>query len=171
MPDRIHPFRHTVMVGNAHPTKNTVPPNIDVTKNILFCFFRVFCVITSRYHALHPPGRTVVRSKCSRHFSRGLIFLFQVFADYGTGIGSFNDMELLNDNELLFVGLPGVVNDGRLLNPLTGQFIRDINIGIGISMTDMEADLRAQTVPAPAAVWLFGSGLIGLIGFARRKRA
>lgn len=25
-------------------------------------------------------------------------------------------------------------------------------------------------VPVPAAVWLFGSGLIGLIGFARRKR-
>ena len=26
-------------------------------------------------------------------------------------------------------------------------------------------------VPLPAAVWLFGSGLIGLIGFARRKKA
>ena len=26
-------------------------------------------------------------------------------------------------------------------------------------------------VPAPAAVWLFGSGLIGLIGLARRKKA
>ena len=28
-----------------------------------------------------------------------------------------------------------------------------------------------STVPVPAAVWLFGSGLIGLIGFARRKKA
>lgn len=27
----------------------------------------------------------------------------------------------------------------------------------------------ASAVPVPAAVWLFGSGLIGLIGFARRK--
>jgi len=27
------------------------------------------------------------------------------------------------------------------------------------------------TVPLPAAVWLFGSGLIGLIGIARRKKA
>ena len=26
-------------------------------------------------------------------------------------------------------------------------------------------------VPAPAAVWLFGSGLLGLIGMARRKKA
>lgn len=28
-----------------------------------------------------------------------------------------------------------------------------------------------QPVPVPAAVWLFGSGLLGLIGIARRKRA
>lgn len=27
-----------------------------------------------------------------------------------------------------------------------------------------------STVPVPAAVWLFGSGLIGLLGLARRKR-
>ena len=27
-----------------------------------------------------------------------------------------------------------------------------------------------STVPVPAAVWLFGSGLIGLIGLARRKK-
>ena len=26
-------------------------------------------------------------------------------------------------------------------------------------------------VPAPAAVWLFGSGLLGLVGIARRKKA
>ena len=29
--------------------------------------------------------------------------------------------------------------------------------------------IRTSVVPVPAAVWLFGSGLIGLIGFARRK--
>jgi len=28
-----------------------------------------------------------------------------------------------------------------------------------------------SAVPVPAAVWLFGSGLIGLAGFARRKKA
>ena len=28
-----------------------------------------------------------------------------------------------------------------------------------------------STVPVPAAVWLFGSGLIGLVGLARRKKA
>ena len=29
----------------------------------------------------------------------------------------------------------------------------------------------ATTVPVPAAVWLFGSGLLGLVGVARRKKA
>ena len=31
--------------------------------------------------------------------------------------------------------------------------------------------LATSTVPIPAAVWLFGSGLLGLIGIAKRKRA
>ena len=29
----------------------------------------------------------------------------------------------------------------------------------------------ATAVPVPAAVWLFGTGLLGLIGVARRKQA
>ena len=32
-------------------------------------------------------------------------------------------------------------------------------------------DVGATVVPVPAAVWLFGSGLLGLIGMARRKAA
>ena len=31
--------------------------------------------------------------------------------------------------------------------------------------------VRVSAVPVPAAVWLFGSGLIGLIGIARRKKS
>ena len=31
-------------------------------------------------------------------------------------------------------------------------------------------DVGASTVPVPATLWLFGSGLAGLIGFARRKK-
>ena len=32
-------------------------------------------------------------------------------------------------------------------------------------------NVSVSAVPVPAAVWLFGSGLIGLAGFARRKKA
>ena len=31
--------------------------------------------------------------------------------------------------------------------------------------------IRTSAVPVPAAVWLFGSGLIGLIGIAKRKKS
>ena len=31
--------------------------------------------------------------------------------------------------------------------------------------------ILTEVVPVPAAVWLFGSGLLGLIGIARRKKA
>jgi len=33
------------------------------------------------------------------------------------------------------------------------------------------ADVVVPEVPVPAAVWLFGSGLLGLVGVARRKKA
>jgi len=42
-----------------------------------------------------------------------------------------------------------------------------IDIGSGNSMHVTSV----QTVPVPAAVWLFGSGLLGLIGIARRKKS
>ena len=34
----------------------------------------------------------------------------------------------------------------------------------------VRADFRVAAVPVPAAVWLFGSGLLGLIGMARRRK-
>ncbi len=36
--------------------------------------------------------------------------------------------------------------------------------------TVFTADFGFQAVPVPAAVWLFGSGLLGLVGVARRKQ-
>ena len=42
-----------------------------------------------------------------------------------------------------------------------------------ITFADLGPELKVvvdiQAIPVPAAVWLFGSGLIGLIGIARRK--
>lgn len=55
---------------------------------------------------------------------------------------------------------------GLLDGPFPGvQVHLDIGSGNSMYVTSVSA------VPVPAAVWLFGSGLIGLAGVARRKRA
>lgn len=51
-------------------------------------------------------------------------------------------------------------------------------VSFGDSGTSLEVDVTregtittpATVVPVPAAVWLFGSGLLGLVGVARRRR-
>ncbi|MCP4277568.1 MAG: DUF1566 domain-containing protein [Gammaproteobacteria bacterium] len=41
----------------------------------------------------------------------------------------------------------------------------DLHYGLAVHSGDVGA------VPVPAAVWLFGSGILGLIGFSKRKKA
>ena len=61
-----------------------------------------------------------------------------------------------------------------------GSSILDIGIGAhgdwqdgaGVAILGVNyvgAQVNVNAVPVPAAVWLFGSGLIGLVGIARRK--
>jgi len=38
-------------------------------------------------------------------------------------------------------------------------------------LVDYSITITTSAVPIPAAVWLFGSGLLGLVGMARRKKA
>jgi hypothetical protein len=59
------------------------------------------------------------------------------------------------------------VNALRLsLNGLAGLF--DTDIIIGHAYAEMSAE-NISAVPVPAAVWLFGSAMVGLAGFSRRK--
>jgi len=65
------------------------------------------------------------------------------------------------------------VLDGNLLSfwVTTDLGISCDNCVNSITMETLEvsANIEGSPVPVPAAVWLFGSGLIGLIGAARRK--
>jgi hypothetical protein len=40
----------------------------------------------------------------------------------------------------------------------------------GLQAADLVMVTNVAAVPVPAAAWLFGSGLLGLIGVARRRR-
>lgn len=71
--------------------------------------------------------------------------------DFGGGNGQF-----LGDIFYSGGSLQGSLTGGRLEGTFTGS---DVIAKLG----------KVSVVPVPAAVWLFGSGLIGLVGFARRK--
>ena len=60
----------------------------------------------------------------------------------------------------------GISGSPMVDGPFYGAIV-NFDIGSGNSLTV----LNVSTVPVPAAVWLFGSGLLGLIGVARRKKA
>ena len=52
-----------------------------------------------------------------------------------------------------------------------GPFLAAAKFNATGPIQDDSAWVGAGVIPVPAAVWLFGSGLIGLIGVARRKKA
>ena len=62
-----------------------------------------------------------------------------------------------SSNLAIMLGSGGDWQDGNLL-PIPDA---DVNY--------FGAQVNVNAVPVPAAVWLFGSGLIGLVGIARRK--
>jgi hypothetical protein len=71
-----------------------------------------------------------------------------------------------------YSGAGPFIDDGISGSPMVdGPFygaIVNFDIGSGNSLT--VTSVNSSVVPIPAAVWLFGSGLIGLIGLARRKK-
>jgi hypothetical protein len=70
---------------------------------------------------------------------------------------------------------PGQVLEGVMPDPSPNPLLNEaISLDSGISWfgdDGLNIGVRIQAVPVPAAVWLFGSGLVGLIGIARRKKA
>ena len=56
-----------------------------------------------------------------------------------------------------------------MFGPLTDA-VRNALIS-DITTNGLEVHLSPEAIPVPAAVWLFGSGLLGLFGVAKRKKA
>jgi hypothetical protein len=81
----------------------------------------------------------------------------------------------LDDVEVGF-GTDGIISSWTFLGATdtegfnTFEF-REIN-GKGVQVLTIRADdVTIGVVPVPAAVWLFGSGLIGLVGISRKKKS
>jgi hypothetical protein len=56
------------------------------------------------------------------------------------------------------------------LNPFSNSLVLSYHESNPYDTGEVDFELFVSQVPLPAAVWLFGSGLIGLISIARRKK-
>ena len=68
----------------------------------------------------------------------------------------------------------GQTMDATMPEPFTSPLLsyaytKADGVWIESGTLDIGIRIEASVVPIPAAAWLFGSGLIGLVGFARRK--
>lgn len=98
--------------------------------------------------------------------------------DTGTGVGTeignigFGAVYgLATDNNIDLYGTTGITV--LSVDVTTGAGTALVNYGgQGLGSANGSAFLEeAAVVPVPAAVWLFGSGLLGLVGIARRKKS
>jgi len=115
---------------------------------------------------------------------------FSYLGDDGLGLGYYDLFDSggasLGSRAFSFTLEDGFLDLGSLVADLSGEgwlylanAIRGdgagqiIGTGLLDDMTSGEVAylLAPKVVPVPPAVWLFGSGLIGLVGMARRKRA
>lgn len=64
----------------------------------------------------------------------------------------------------------GMTNDTVGGSPMTSPAFSGYNANFDILSVHYNSFAATPAVPVPAAVWLFGSGLLGLVGIARRKK-
>ena len=92
-------------------------------------------------------------------------------ANSGGGDTVFGTLAGYNNGNLVWSVSTGLNGSYEFYAAQTG-LIDELHLGFGNHFLVDDLSLNeASVVPIPAAVWLFGSGLIGLVGVARRKKA
>ena len=128
------------------------------------------CVSTGVDRECNPAGINLMDSEDDT------INLFSLDADvYGFDVivDRLDSSVIGSASVLLNDELVGIISTA---NPSVSAVFADPSITQVIQIVNTDAallnyDFITTPVPVPAAAWLFGSGLLGLIGFARRKKA
>jgi hypothetical protein len=89
--------------------------------------------------------------------------LFDYYSDGGGGVSDIAILQIFDCSDA--VNCIGVNNDPTHAGVPGSEMVNGPWAGQHITFSGSVA------VPVPAAIWLFGSGLVGLIGFARCKKA
>jgi hypothetical protein len=116
------------------------------------------------------------------NFENGVGVFSEIYVPrYGTDLTGLNitidpssiEVSLVQNLDSINVGVTLKLND--LLTPTTGSLL-DLTTSKwedfdGGNHPFISGSVEPNVVPVPAALWLFGSGLLGLVGLARRKKA
>jgi len=71
---------------------------------------------------------------------------------------------------LQYINSGSSISAEGVFNTVTGSTGIESTTQSNFAWAVADGDIFASAVPIPAAAWLFGSGLIGLIGFARKRK-
>ncbi len=101
-------------------------------------------------------------------------FGFSGSGSVGTFEFEFNNPAMTGDMAAFWGGYSGVIASTTNMSPAyttgTGNWDPSSNNNPAFWQRSFSATGNVDTfVPVPAAIWLFGSGLVGLAGFARRR--
>ncbi len=89
------------------------------------------------------------------------------FVFLGRSVGFFGSDFNIVDISFNVIGADGSATDITFADIFGGWSVAGANVPVDY----VTGQVQVTPVPVPAAVWLFGSGLLGLVGVARRKAA
>jgi hypothetical protein len=124
---------------------------------------------------VNPFDTVTVSFDLNNTAAAGGVAFVELFSELGGGGTSKSEILLAN----------GTGTNGWESFSYTAELGNDVSGGISLQLKAAcgpvpgctseayfdNVSVTVEAVPVPAAVWLFGSGLIGLIGIARRKKA
>lgn len=99
--------------------------------------------------------------------------VYQLGCKYIQGYGEQYDLDDLGLDKISYVRILDVVGDGNYLDS-NSHIIYDAYPTWGSAGFDLDAVgvlHQGSPVPIPGAVWLLGSGLLGIVGIRRKKTA
>jgi hypothetical protein len=152
---------------------NTLGLMLDTAAMVTFTYMgkeaaytNIFIDTSSGSTTLFDTSSASIGDTRTVRMDAGLLgFSFQTTAGAGGGNGSFfNNGGSATDSDRIGVAYSALFNGGSSI--ILG--FNDI-ASVDADFDDLVLRVDVAAVPIPATAWLFGSGLIGLVGIKRRK--
>ncbi len=93
-----------------------------------------------------------------------------VFTTYTPSGGLFPNFDIATIS-FNVIGAVGSSTSITFADSAFGGFVSPGAVPVAVTYVNGLVNVTASAVPVPAAVWLFGTGLLGLAGLAKRKKA